>query len=736
MSDSTLGAHRWRFFRAGGFDQVRIETVEDLKALDQLDLKLWASLACPVKGLEFDERTLTYIDADGDGRIRVPEMLAAVRWTLAHLAEPGVLFRGRELPVSAIDATGEQGAQLIRSAQHILSNLGRPQAAALTVDDTADLAKIFPPDQPNGDGLVPATLTQDEAVKAAIQDVIDTLGAETDRSGEPAISQEKIEQFFTEAEALHAWHERLKADPSALMPLGENSEAAVEAYRVVAAKIDDFFIRTQFAAYDQRAQLLMNGSEADLSSLSAQALHAANEDALRMPLAQVMAERRLPLRHGVNPAWLLAVSAFREQVVRPLLGERDELAFAEWQDIQAKLQGHLAWLAEKPVVAIGTLPLERIEALLANDAKSILLALVERDKAVASESDSILDVDKLIRFQRYLVPLLNNFVALRDFYSGERKAVFQSGTLYLDGRSFDLCVQVNDAARHATLATFSRTYLAYCECTRKGSTEKLSIVAAVTAGSAGSLMVGRNGVFYDRKGQDWDATITKIVDNPISIREAFWSPYRRIGKMVSEQMQKMAASGDKSVNDKMAADIAKAPTAVPAAPGAAPAAPPAPFDIGKSVGIFAAIGLALGAIGTALASVLSSFAGLKAWQMPLAILGVLLLISGPAMILAWFKLRSRNLGPILDANGWAVNTQAKINIPFGTALSQLATLPKGAERSLSDPYSSRRQRVFWFVTIILVLLACVWGCRNGWFTVPAAEPKAPAAAKVAPPPGK
>ena len=61
--------------------------------------------------------------------------------------------------------------------------------------------------------------------------------------------------------------------------------------------------------------------------------------------------------------------------------------------------------------------------------------------------------------------------------------------------------------------------------------------------------------------------------------------------------------------------------------------------------------------------------------MPLAILAVLLLISGPSMILAWLKLRQRNLGPILDANGWAVNARAKINIPFGASLTGMAKLP-------------------------------------------------------------
>jgi len=50
--------HIWKFFRAGGFDQVRLDTGADLMALDELDQKLWVALACPATGLEFDARTL------------------------------------------------------------------------------------------------------------------------------------------------------------------------------------------------------------------------------------------------------------------------------------------------------------------------------------------------------------------------------------------------------------------------------------------------------------------------------------------------------------------------------------------------------------------------------------------------------------------------------------------------------------------------------------------------------
>jgi len=102
------------------------------------------------------------------------------------------------------------------------------------------------------------------------------------------------------------------------------------------------------------------------------------------------------------------------------------------------------------------------------------------------------------------------------------------------------------------------------------------------------------------------------------------------------------------------------------------------------VGTVAAIGVALGSIGTMVTNLLVGFVGMGAW-LPVGILVILLLISGPSMVLAYLKLRKRNLGPILDAEGWAVNGRLKINVPFGGALTHLGTLPAGVERKLMDP---------------------------------------------------
>ncbi len=147
-------AHQWRFFRSGGFDQVRLDKIEDWQQLATLDPKLWAALSCPVKGLELDPRMMAYLDDDHDGRVRIDEVKAAVAWALSVLQRPEVLLTGTELPLSAICTQSEAGQKLLASAKRILQNLGKPDATALSINDTADLALIIPADQLNGDGVI------------------------------------------------------------------------------------------------------------------------------------------------------------------------------------------------------------------------------------------------------------------------------------------------------------------------------------------------------------------------------------------------------------------------------------------------------------------------------------------------------------------------------------------------------------------------------------------------------
>jgi hypothetical protein len=701
--------HVLRFFRAGGFDQIRIDAGADIAALGALDQKLWVALACPTRGVEFDERTLDRIDTDHDGRIRAPEIIAAVEWALGLLRNPDDLVAGRaSLPLSAINDTTPQGKTIVASARTVLGMLGRADAAEITLQDTLEIETAINRTDFNGDGIVPAEAASDAETRRAISEIIDCLGADPDRSGRPGVSQPKVDRFFAEAQAYARWREEGAAD-AAILPLGDATEDAASLIATLRVKFDDYYTRCRLAAFDPRAVEALDPPLPAYAALAAQTVNDHDPEIAALPIARIEAGRALPLAQGLNPAWSAMVARFNRIVVTPLVGERQALAEPDWQAITQRFAAHDAWLARKPETKLESLGAERIAALAKSDLAQRIGDLIQRDKALEPEMTAIAAVEKLVRLHRDLWTLLNNFVSFRDFYTRGRKALFQAGTLYLDGRSCDLCVKVEDETKHAQLATLSRIYLAYCHCSRRGDAQTMTIAAAFTAGDSDNLRIGRNGVFYDRKGDDWDATIVKIVEHPISIRQAFWLPYKQLARFISETIQKFAAARSRAPQTNMAQAVAQLQG--PTQP-AAPPPPPQAFDAARFAGVFAAIGLAIGAIGTAIASTVTGFLQLSWWQMPLAFAAIALIVSGPSMIIAALKLRSRNLGPILDACGWAVNARLRINIPFGTSLTSLAQLPERAERSLTDPYAEKRRPWgFYLVAGIAVLaVAALW-----WF---------------------
>jgi hypothetical protein len=229
----------------------------------------------------------------------------------------------------------------------------------------------------------------------------------------------------------------------------------------------------------------------------------------------------------------------------------------------------------------------------------------------------------------------------------------------------------------------------------------MQILAAMTQGEIKNLSVGKNGIFYDNEGNDYDASVFKIIDNPISIRQAFWTPYRKLSDWIEAKVNKSAAEKDAAVMSDVTAKIdAKAE-------GGEAAQKPA-FDIAKFAGIFAAIGMALGMIGTMLVAVAKGWVTLTWWQQILVFCGILLLISGPSMIMAWLKLRRRNLAPVLNANGWAVNADAIISVPFGRKLTEQVAFPFVKAPKLKTGMAAWKKWLIAISCIIVIIgIACV-----------------------------
>jgi len=718
--------HIWQFSRVGGVNRVNIISGKDIARLESLDQKLWTALSCPVSGLEIDERTLSLIDSDNDGRIRVPEVIEAGKWICSVLKNPDELLEDRKiLPLNSIDDSTDEGKELLASAKQILKNLGKEKQDEITVNETSDFNGIFADTKFNGDGVVTVKSADDDETRSLIEDIIACMGSKTDLSGEEGINIDLINTFFQHCEEYHAWQQFAKDNPDNIMPFGDKTAEALNVFNNIKDKIDDYFLRCKLSEYDPSSAEVFNAQLSQYELLNTKNLSQSIDDLSLLPIAKMIPSKNLPLKTGINPAWDNALTLFADLIILPVFGNKEELSYAEWKTLPDKFTQYSQWISEKKGVEVEQLGIDKISLFLDKNMKKSLEVLLEKDAKLETETNNILKVDKFVRYYRDLHTLLRNFVNFSDFYQPGIKGIFQAGELYIDQRCCDLCIKVSDMPKHLTMAGASGICLLYCECVSRKRGEKMNIVAALTDGDNDDITIGRNAIFYDRKGNDWDATIINIIDNPISIRQAFWSPYKKLSKFISKQIEKMAASKEKEVDSHTTGKIEVAASKVDSginttikgenettpdlqktdqnfnSSAPAPAAPA--FDIGKFAGIFAALSIALSAIGSILLAVLTGFLSLSWWQMPLALIGLMLTISLPSMILAYLKLRKRNLAHVLDANGWAINARLTINVVFGRTLTHLASLPENAKLNLIDPFKKKRNPWIPLVVVFCIL---------------------------------
>lgn len=761
-----IGNPPFAFRRLGGMNQFILQTDEEWRNLHKLDKKLWMALSCPIRGLEFSRETLELLDGDHDGRIRVQDVKEAVDWLCARLIHPSRLADGQaEVELDNISADTPEGQQLLNAAKIALEKQNIEGATSI---NCAELEKVVAEANGypfNGDGIVPpdsAPLAADasipENMEKFIRLAIGVIGAKRDASGKPGLDGDLFQAFVDLLKSAREWRSRLK---KANLPLGENTSAAWTLFSEVRSKIDDYFCRCGLLAYAPEAASQINDEQ--LFAQSTQSDPESNGILSRaslenLPLARASAKKILNLGDGLNPVWRDRVVEFGK-LAQPLADIKDnQLAEADWEKIKKAFGEYSAVLADRPMPeaaptaaaavdfpglsdlylapqsdslgraflpgnpadALSSLDDALLGEMLSPATQSAFESLVAKDKA-APPLVAFQDLRKLALYHANLYTFLNNFLSFTDFYSPEKKAIFQTGTLYLDGRACLLCVPVENIDEHARLAEQSHLCLIYCACQRKdadGAESAMTIAAALTEGNVARLIDGKHGLFIDDAGKEWDSKIVKLVHNPISLQEAVWAPYIRFANMISEQIHKFVEAKDKAVEEKATAVAADAPAAATAA--AAAPAPKQPFDFAKSAGIFAALSVAVSMLSAAFAYIANSLASLG-WLWPFAIILIFLCISGPSVILAWFKLRKRGLGSLLDASDWAVNNEAPINILMGATLTKKAKLPSDVRKELNDPYAvpekvlaARRRRrnwlIFWLIVLLCLAGFAAWCC--------------------------
>ena len=689
--------YKWNFQSVGGVVRVKISTGEDIVHLGELDQKMWTVLSCPASGLEFDQKTLQLLDTDNDGKIKVKEVIAAADWICSVVKDKDSLLKGdSSLPLDNINVETPEGLKLYNSARQILANLGLDKSE-ISVDDTADSVAIFAGTKFNGDGIIIPASSEDPDIQKTIQSCIDTIGSNTDRSGEAGVNAEQIEAFYTALQEYSDWMAETKKS-GAVLPFGDKTADCLAACDVLKDKIADFFMRCKLICFDGNCNDAVDVSVEKIASIRNQNLATCSSEIAECPLARPNADKLLPF-DAINPAWKKEFDALKALVLDSEFAGKTSINEDEWNALLTKFDAFRAWKDAEKGSAVAGLGIETVNEILKAAKKEEILSLIAKDEALKEESESIDSVDKLLHFYRDFYKFLMNFVTFRDFYAreGKDRADFEVGELFIDQRCCKLCIRVEDMGKHADMAGLSGMFLIYCTCVSKSQGKTMDIVSVLTGGKTSNIRVGTNALFYDRYGQDWDAVVTKVVDNPISVKQAFWSPYRKFANFCSEKINKFASDKESNVVGNMQTVVGDADL------NKVESAGKQPFDIAKFAGIFAALGMALGLIADALVGVFKGIFALKFWQLLLAVIGIMLVISGPSCFIAWMKLRKRNLGPVLNANGWAINSSVLVNTLFGSTLTSVAKYPVF---NYDDPFVPKKTPAWkkWLTGIVIIAL--------------------------------
>ncbi|MBR5240390.1 MAG: hypothetical protein IKW05_00485, partial [Muribaculaceae bacterium] len=482
--------YKWEFENIGGSTRVRIETGEDIAHLSELDPKMWTVLSCPINGLEIDDKSLAYVDSDKDGKIRVNDIISTSNWIINAIKDVDLILQGdNTFDINKFDTETVEGKKLFDTAKQILKNLNK-EGDIISISDTTDIAAIFAKTRFNGDGVITESTTDNADEKNVIASIIATIGGVADRSGEQGVNTEKIETFYKLLSDYIAWNES-----SVEAPYGDKTDKVIDAYNALDVKVKDFFMRSKLASFSPDSIAALDVQTSRIESISADNLTEKLDEIASYPIARVTGVGEINLEEEINPAW----ASYFETLKSAVFEGKKKLTESEWIAIKDTFSAYIQWKNSKAGAEVESLGIDAIKKIVEDNNKESLLALVAEDSKLKEEAENIEMVDKFLHIYRDFYRLLRNFITLHDFYTKDKnvKAIFQSGRLIVDQRECYFCMKVADMAKHNTMAASSGMFLIYCDCVAKDKPAKLSIVAAVTVGNIGDIVVGKNAIYYD-----------------------------------------------------------------------------------------------------------------------------------------------------------------------------------------------------------------------------------------------
>ncbi|QSQ16220.1 kinesin [Myxococcus landrumensis] len=654
--------------RYGGSLQVDIPTFDVLVEAARIPETQWIATACPLEGLSCDPAFLAFMDSDGNGRVRVAEVRAAVAWAAKLLKDRRGADAGSD--VLELASLSTDAAHLRGAAEMILRTLGAQDLGRISLAQVRESDKALRQSGQNGDGIVAPALLP-ESLRPLAKDVMASFPEVKNRSGEAGVDAAMLKRFREEREALL---KHLDAR-GAVFVWGEDSEARARRIREVASLLDTYFLQCRLVAAqpEAAASLRLRAERVEGALGDAAALGKAVGD---LPIAAPEASGVLEWSRLLRGPAYEQLQAFRRDVAGPVTGDLERLSDASWRDLVAKADAVLAWFAQRDAN-----PLHKLVGSLASVSLADLDAMdaaCKADLALAPTLAAIVEVERLVLYQRWLLVFANNFISMPNLYLPKAPALMEKGTLILGGRKYTLSVLVKNRAEHTSLTSQGTTCVLYVQVAPKDGTPGYEVAVPVTRGRSTDLVVGKRGVFYNVDGVEHDATVTHVIRQPVSLWESMTMPFTRIASFVTSKVEGMATAGEKTFDDALEKGYTHAATAKPPAPAAPAANAPAQAAPGGLAGVLAAGSIAAAALGSSFAFIVSQVKSLSMADVITAASIIAIVVMAPAGLMGWLKLRRRNLALLLEGSGWALNDRLMLTRGLSTLVTRRPRLPQGA----------------------------------------------------------
>lgn len=647
-----------KFDRFGDSHYLRIDSAEALRQVLALPEARWFASNAPVEAFRADQRFLSYLNENRDGRLRPQEIKAAIRWTLSvfgRISDEAV--GSRVLEFRHIKDDGAEGREVLQAGKRVLKLLGKPQQKSIDLKHVDQLREQVEADGLGRPGFVGLNVECSERCHRLIEDIAETVGQDP-----KYVTEDDLEEFRRQCRALEDWEKELEeADQEEWLPFGDETEDHYLIYADLYDSIEAFFSLCQLSKVSPQVKAMLSGPEPVVTDAHLGDLEEIRTLAERQPIAAVNSDGVLKLNGPLNPREMARLEAFRDEVFAGFFGDASpSMKRAQWEEIKARFSSFDAWFRRRPDVQVTDVdPERRRNPLVLNAACEELLRLLAESRENAVQLEGIRLVEKAILYQAHLLAFANNFVSCPDLYSPAGRAMFEMGTMILDGREFTFCVRVPDRAQHIRRCLGENIFVIYAAVSDCDGKVEYEIAAPVTSGLRGHLHEGQWGVFHDSLGREFNAQVTKLLESPISLWEGLAAPFRRLMRAAVQRMDSLSMEAESGLRERL----------VEQQLGDEPK-PKGDGEESFSGRFLASGGLALAALGAAGGYMARTLADTDLSDLFWASVGMLCALLLPLTLLTAWRLWNRDLRCLLEGANWGINLRMRLTPTLARAFTR------------------------------------------------------------------